>query len=64
MALLDIDKTALYDPIGTTPRTFPDLGDKQFRLPIKCAVKQKGATCIVLASLHRLHIPIGAVQKV
>ena len=41
----------------------PDLGDKQFELPIKFAVKQKGATCIVLASLHRLHNPIGAVQS-
>ena len=61
-ALLDIDKTALHDPMIDSPN-LPDLGDKQFKLPIRFAVKQKGATCIVLASLHRLHNPIGAVQS-
>ena len=61
IALLDIDKTPLYDPMGSTPQTFRD-GGCDVVIPIKYAVKLNCMTCIVLASLHCLYNPIGATQ--
>ena len=63
IALLDIDKTPLCTiRWERLPEPFRIWGISNVVIPIKYAVKLNCMTCAVLAKLHNLYNPIGAIQ--